>query len=121
MTRMLSEAEKKELAIKVGHDLVATHGTKKYYSRKQVTNSLEKYQYSPDIFCWAYCLYMDHASFDSYHASINETCDYLAMKESMAASVTDHASDSWFDFDFDLSWLEFPDIDLSDIFDFLDF
>ena len=121
MTRTLTGAEKKELSIKIGNDLAATHGKKKFYTQKQVRRSLDKHDYGLDIHCWAYCLFMDHQSFDLYHESINEACDYISMKESMVASVTDHASDSWLDFDFDLSWLEFPDIDLSDIFDFLDF
>jgi len=63
---------------------------------------------------------MDHDSFDKYHESIGESCDYLGMKQSMISSMTDNASDTWFDFDFDLSWLELPDIDISSIFDLID-
>ena len=40
------------------------------------------------------------------------------MKGEMLSSVSTTADSSWFDLD--LSWLEFPDIDLS-LFDFLDF
>jgi hypothetical protein len=39
------------------------------------------------------------------------------MKAEMLSSVSDATDTSWFDFD--LSWLEFPDIDFS-LFDFLD-
>jgi hypothetical protein len=40
------------------------------------------------------------------------------MKAQMAHAITDGASDSWFDFD--LSWLEWPDFDLPSIFDVFD-
>jgi len=42
------------------------------------------------------------------------------MKSEMAAAITDGASSSWFDFDFDLSWLEWPDFDVPSIFDIFD-
>lgn len=118
--RTLSEAEKKELANKIGADLVKKHGKQKYYSQPQIRKSLDQYGYAIDIHCWAYVLFMNHQNFDAYHQQIGETCDFVAMKGSMLSSVTDHVSDTWLDFDFDLSWLELPDIDLSDIFSFLD-
>ena len=121
MTKALTELEKKKLAQVVGNDLSRKHGKKKFYRQRQVERVLDRHGYLVDVHCWAYCFFMDHASFDSYHRSIDESCDYLAMKESMVTSVTDHASDSWLDFDFDLSWLELPDVDLSSIFDFIDF
>lgn len=64
------------------------------------------------------CLYAAPADFAAYHRKTGETCNYLAMKTEMTSALTDGASDSWFDID--LSWLEWPDIDLSAIFDFLD-
>lgn len=39
----------------------------------------------------------------------------------MVSGLTDGVSDSWTDFDFDLSWIELPDFDFSDFFDFFDF
>ncbi len=42
------------------------------------------------------------------------------MKLDMLSSVSNGNELSWLDFDIDLSWLEFPDIDWS-IFDFFDF
>ncbi len=42
---------------------------------------------------------MSHGDFDGYHCSIGDNCDYLSMQESMVSAVTEHASDSWFDFD----------------------
>lgn len=67
------------------------------------------------------CFYTDHVSFDSYHESIGESCNYTEMKAEMVSALTDGASDSWTDFDFDLSWIELPDFDFSDFFDFFDF
>jgi hypothetical protein len=40
------------------------------------------------------------------------------MRAEMVSAMTDGASSSWFDID--TSWLEWPDIDLSSIFDFFD-
>lgn len=120
MSRSPSPEEKKAIAVVIGNDLAVRRGKKSFYSQSEIKQSLKRHRYDIDWHCWAYCLYMDHTSFDSYHRSINESCDYLAMKESMVSSVTDSASDSWLDFDFDLSWLEFPDVDLSSIFDFID-
>ena len=64
-------------------------------------------------------LYSSHKNFDAHHAATVEVCDYAAMKGEMTAAMTDDASKSWFDID--MSWLEWPDIDLSSIFDALDF
>jgi len=86
----------------------------------EIKSSLEKYGYGIEFQCWAFCFFMDHPSFDIYHQSIGEQCDYLSMKESMVASITDHGSDSWTNFDFDMSWLEWPDIDVPSILDFID-
>ena len=120
MSRALTPEEKKTIAITMGNDLSRAHGKRKFYSQAVIKQALQKRRYDIDWHCWAYCLYMDHSSFDKYHQSIGEPCDYLDMKQSMISSMTDNASDSWFDFDFDLSWLELPDIDLSSIFDFID-
>ena len=120
MSRSLSAAEKKTIAIAIGSDLANTHGKRKFYTQTEVERALQKHRYDVDWHCWAYCLYMDHRSFDNYHSSIGESCDYLGMKQSMVSSMTDNASESWLDFDFDLSWLELPDIDFSSIFDFTD-
>ena len=116
----LTETEKKQLGRMVGNDLANSYGKKKYYSQKEIRSSLDRNAYAVDVHCLAYCLFMDHDSFDAYHESIGETCDYLAMKSSMLSAVTEHASDSWLDFDFDLSWFDWPDIDISSVFDLID-
>ena len=118
--KSITSHEKAELAKNVGDDLLKEYGKRRYYTQQQVYRAMEKTHYSPDVVCWAYSLFLDHQTFDSYHESIGEACDYSAMKESMVSAVTDQQSDSWFDFDWDLSWLELPDIDLSGFFDFFD-
>lgn len=73
---------------------------------------------SVDWHCWAMCVYSIAADFNAYHTSIGEICDYASMKSEMTSALTDGVSDSWFDAD--MSWLEWPDIDLSSIFDVFD-
>lgn len=116
-----TEAEKKALGIEVGNDLYKHYGKKKFYSQREIKNAMKRIAENIDWACWAYSLYMDHISFDVYHRTIGEDCDYLSMKSSMITSMTDHGSDSWFDFDLDLSWLDWPDFDIASIFDFIDF
>ena len=64
------------------------------------------------------CLYTSPSDFDEYHKSIGEECDYASMKAEMTSAITDGASDSWFDAD--TSWFDWPDINLSSIFDSID-
>ena len=116
----LSETEKVQLAKAIGDDLIRTNGHKKFYTQKQIKAAADRNKHSIDWHCWAYCLYMDHASFDRYHHQIGEACDYQSMKSSMVSSITNHQSDTWFDFDWDMSWLELPDIDFGSFFDFFD-
>jgi hypothetical protein len=72
-----------------------------------------------DVACWSHAFFNSHADFDDYHRRIGEACDYVGMKKEMAESITSSSSDSWFDFDFDLSWIELPSLDWS-VFDLLD-
>ena len=118
---ILTETKKKQMGQVVGRDLTKHYGQQKFYTQKQVKTILDRKGFDIDIHCWDYCLFMDHTSFDAYHQTIGESCNYLGMKESMVSAVTDHQSDSWLDFDFDLSWFEWPDIELPSIFDFIDF
>jgi len=116
----LSPQDKKAYAKGVGNILVKKYGKQKYYSPHRVKMASRNSKYDIDWHCWAMCLYTSPSDFKSYHDSIGETCDYVAMKTEMASAITDGASESWFDFDFDLSWLEWPDFDLPSIFDILD-
>jgi hypothetical protein len=88
---------------------------------QEVKQSNLRQKIDVDFACWSHAMFNSHTDFDNYHALIGEACDYVAMKSEMLSSVsTSSNAAAWFDFDFDLSWLEFPDIDLS-LFDFLDF
>lgn len=110
--------DKKVFARSVGHELLVKHGKHKYYSREQITSSCRELGYVIDWHCWAMCLFMEPVEFNLYHESIGESCDLLEMKSQMVDAVTDGQSYSWFEMD--LSWLEWPDIDMSDLFDFFD-
>jgi len=112
----LAPEDKKAYGKEVGEILIKNYGKKKYYTPAQVKKASEQSKY--DWHCWAMCLYTSPTDFDLYHKSIGETCNYAEMKSEMVAAMTDGASSSWFDID--MSWLEWPDIDFSSIFDFFD-
>lgn len=114
----LPPADKKAYGKSVGEELVKTFGKKKYYSPEQVKKASSQTKYDIDWHCWAMCLYTSPSDFDAYHRSIGGSCNYADMKSEMTSALTDGASDSWFDID--LSWLEWPDFDLSSVFDFID-
>ena len=73
---------------------------------------------SLDLDCWAFSLYTSRSDFDGHHRITGESCDYDAMRGDMIEALAD--GKSWSLFDIDLSWLEWPDIDLASIFDFID-
>ena len=115
------EDRKKQIRV-VGNDLVKNCGKKKFYTVQEVKNANRRQFIDYDVACWSHAFFNSHEDFDEYHARIGEACDYLAMKREMFVSVSSSAdSSSMFDLnlDFDLSWLELPDIEWS-IFDFLD-
>jgi hypothetical protein len=114
----LAPADKKAYGKEVGEILIRNHGKKQFYSPEQVKKASSQTRYGVDFHCWAMCLFVAPADFDAYHVATGETCDYAAMKAEMTSAMTDGASDAWFDID--LSWLEWPDIELSSVFDFLD-
>ena len=102
----------------VGEILVKEHGKKEYYTPAQVKSASSRTKYNVDWHCWAMCLYCSAPDFVAFHESIGEACDYASMRAKMTSAMTDGKSDSWFDVD--LSWLEWPDVDLSSIFDIFD-
>ena len=118
-TRPIPNDEKQALIQRVGADLNEQHGKQKFYSPKQIGQSLKRLDERVDIHCWAYCFFATPIDFDAHHEALGEACDYAAMKAELLLAFTAGDSESWFDID--LSWLDWPDIDLSDIFDFLDF
>ena len=99
----------------VGDDLLKNYGRKPFYSVEEVKAANRRQQVTPDFGCWSHATFNSHSDFDAYHRSIGESCDYVGMKAEMLSSVSNATDTSWFDFD--LSWLEFPDIDFS-LFDF---
>ena len=114
----LSKQDKKQYAKDVGKILVQEYGKQKYYSPNRVKRASKKTKWDIDWHCWAMCLYTSPDDFNRYHKSIGESCDYASMKGEMAYAITDGVSESWFDFD--LSWLEWPDFDVPSIFDIFD-
>jgi hypothetical protein len=72
-----------------------------------------------DLDCWAFSLYSSRGDFERHHRVTGENCDYDAMRTEIIDALAD--GKSWSLFDIDLSWLEWPDVDLSSIFDFIDF
>jgi hypothetical protein len=114
----ISPADKRAQARKVGQDLIRHHGKQRQYTIQQVKDANLRQGIGIDVACWSHAMFNTHAQFDSLHPGLGDACDYISMKREMldAASVADHVP-SWFDFD--LSWIEFPDLDWS-IFSFFD-
>ncbi len=118
----IQPADRKKQIRLVGNDLVKNHGKKKFYTVQEVKNANRRQGISYDFACWSHAFFNTHIDFDDYHTRIGEACDYVSMKREMLNSITTSSdSSSFFDvnFDFDLSWLELPDVDWS-IFDFFD-
>lgn len=113
----MKPADRRRQVKLVGDDLLKNHGKKHFYSVEEVKAANRRQGIGPDFACWSHATFNLHGDFDAYHRSIGESCDYVSMKSEMLSSVSTAGDTSWFDID--LSWLEFPDIDLS-IFDFFD-
>ena len=113
----MSPRDKNAQARLVGDDLVQHYGKRKFYTVEQVKEANRRKGISLDVACWSHAMFNRHEDFDQLHSHVPEGCDYAAMKSEMLRAVATEDSDSWFDWD--LSWLEFPDLDIS-LFDFLD-
>src|SRR5689334_13756455 len=110
--------DRRDFGKRVGDNLLKRHGKKRFYTIDQVRDSVVASQFPLDWDCWAFSLFTSRQDFDSYHRAMGKVCDYSAMRGEMIGALTDT---SFSLFDLDLSWLEWPDIDLSGIFDFFDF
>jgi len=110
-------ADKKSQARRVGDDLLRHHGKRRFYTVEQVRAANQRCDIGLDVACWSHALFNAHEDFDRLHVAAGAACDYLSMKKAMLESLSSGDGADWFDFD--LSWLEFPDIEWS-IFDFLD-
>lgn len=114
----LKPEDKKKFVSDVGHRLVREHGRKKYYTPEQIRKAARDSGYADDIVCWAYCMYSSPSDFAAIHEAAGEVCDYVDMKSEV---LSDLATDgSFLGVDIDLSWLEWPDIDLTSVFDWFD-
>lgn len=103
----------------VGEELMRKHGKRNYYKPADIGRAADLCGYAADIHCWAYCIFSTPGDFAALHAAAGEVCDYAAMKAEVLADLAGGASFSLLDVD--LSWLEWPDIDLSSLFDWVDF
>ncbi|WP_303746812.1 DUF6559 family protein [Stenotrophomonas pigmentata] len=113
----IAPEDKRRQAQLVGDDLLRHYGKRNFYSVQQVRDANRRNKIDLDLACWSHALFNTHSDFDQLHAASGEACDYAAMKAEMLRSMATDSSASWFDFD--LSWLEFPDLDIS-LFDFFD-
>ncbi|HEX7992081.1 MAG TPA: hypothetical protein VF513_18170 [Stenotrophomonas sp.] len=113
----IAPEDKRRQAQLVGDDLLHHYGKRNFYSVQQVRDANRRNKIDLDLACWSHALFNTHSDFDQLHAASGEACDYPAMKAEMLRSMATDSSASWFDFD--LSWLEFPDLDIS-LFDFFD-
>ena len=113
----IAPGDKRRQAQLVGDDLLRHYGKRNFYSVQQVRDANRRNKIDLDLACWSHALFNTHSDFDQLHAASGEACDYAAMKAEMLRSMATDSSSSWFDFD--LSWLDFPDLDIS-LFDFFD-
>ena len=107
------EDRRKQIRL-VGNDLVKSYGKKRYYTVREVQHANRRQAIDLDVSCWSHAFFNTRHDFNEHHEKMGEACDYSAMKREMLDSVSSSSDSSWFDFD--SSWLEFPDIDWS-IFD----
>jgi len=115
----LEPNDKKAFIGAVGEELVRRHGKQKYYKPQQIRDAALARRYAPDIHCWAYCIFSTPEDFQAIHDAAGEVCNYAAMKAEVLADLSSGGAFAWVDID--LSWLDWPDIDLSSIFDWFDF
>ena len=114
----LEPQDKKAFIGGVGEELVRSHGKQKYYKPEQIRRAAEALSYPVDIHCWAYCFFSTAEDFNAIHTAAGEVCDYAAMRAEILTDLAEGGSFSWSDID--LSWLEWPDIDVSSLFDWFD-
>lgn len=114
----LKPRDKKSLISAVGRDLVRKRGKRNYYALSDIRDSVKSSGYPVDVACWAYCVYGSPTDFTTFHEAAGEVCSYFAMRAEILPDLASGMSFSWSDLD--LSWLEWPDIDLSSMFDWFD-
>jgi len=102
-----SSARSRQLGL-VGRDLSQHYGNKLFYSADEVKSANRRQGVAPDFGCWSYAAFNSRDDFDTYHRSVGESCDFVAMKAEIFRSARPAANVS--SFDPDLSWFDwFPD------------
>jgi uncharacterized membrane protein YgcG len=71
-------------AVKLGHILKSRYGDREQYTPKQVGTMVQEWGYNRAFQCYAFAMYCNLVDFDDYHRSINERCDYDAMRTEVA-------------------------------------
>lgn len=110
----LKPKDKKAFIGAVGRELVRKHGKQKYYPPGQVRDAATWCGFPLDIHCWAYCFFTTPTDFYRLHHAAGESCDYAEMKSEVLSDLSGGIFSS---LDLDLSWLEWPDIDISSSID----
>lgn len=118
MTCKIDPPEKKKYISAVGEGLVREYGKQKFYKPDQVRRISRQLGYALDWECWAYCIFSSFEDFKVIHEAAGEVCDYAAMKTQTVAELMEGHPLDWFQLD--LSWMEWPEIDLSMVFDWFD-
>ncbi len=110
--------DKRAFGKAVGDQLLKRHGKKRSYDLYEIADVIDFLELPFDLARWAYAAFAAPEDIKAYQALTRETFDYTAMKSEMFSAMTEGASDTWFDFD--MSWLEWPDFDFGSLFDFFD-
>jgi hypothetical protein len=116
-TRM--PADKRAFIGDVGRRLTARHGMRKYYKPDQVRRATVDAGYSNGLVHWAYCIYLTSHDFHVVQLAEGVAGEYSTMKASVLAGLT--SDGSFRDADLHLSWMEWQDIDVSSLLDWVDF
>lgn len=106
--------DKRAFGKAVGDELLKRHGKKRSYNLADIADVIEALELPIDFARWAYATFASPDDIKTYQTLTGDNFDFTAMKAEMFSALTDGASDSWFDFD--MSWLEWPDFDFSSLF-----
>lgn len=105
---------RKMMIQRVGQQLAQRHGKQRTYTQPQIQDSALAAGYGMDIHCWAYCVFMDMPSFNLFHHSIGESCDFGEMRATMFDGLN---FDGFSLSDINLPDFDWPDFSLGSIFD----
>ena len=118
-TLLEAPVDKRAFGKAIGDELLRVHGKQRFYSLRDIRAAARAKGFPPGLDPWAFALFASPESYQTYRASTRDARPYDELKEAMFDVMTEGASHDWFNID--MSWLEWPDIDLSGIFCFFDF